>query len=178
MKEPQPCHLHRSASPQPFTLTAQPRAIHPNPSTSSPLLLQQISPCPLSALGFPLVTLSPTPSIVSNRRDIKCARPHPTPYTLNHEPCTRDPTANTLHPPPYTLPYTLDHLKSKPYTLNKLQKAARDYSQELDGYKGDNPLAHSILHKGVLAKETLSIAVLNPRPSTLNHKLQIANPAP
>ena len=38
------------------------------------------------------------------------------------------------------------------------QRKARDYSKELDGYKGEAPLAHAILHKGILAKETLTIA--------------------
>ena len=34
----------------------------------------------------------------------------------------------------------------------------KDYSAALDGYQGDAPLSHAILHKGVLAKETLAIA--------------------
>ncbi len=34
----------------------------------------------------------------------------------------------------------------------------RDYSAQLDGYTGDAPLAHAILHKGLLSRDTLAIA--------------------
>eukprot|EP00960_Hanusia_phi_P035949 752049-Hanusia_phi.AAC.6 len=37
------------------------------------------------------------------------------------------------------------------------EKNKRDYSNVLDGYKGDNPLTHAILHKGFFTKETATI---------------------
>ncbi len=37
-------------------------------------------------------------------------------------------------------------------------KKNRDYSDQLNGYKGDAPLAHSILNKGLFTKDTLMIA--------------------
>mmetsp|Transcript_4351 Transcript_4351/g.6888 ORF Transcript_4351/g.6888 Transcript_4351/m.6888 type:complete len:655 (+) Transcript_4351:171-2135(+) len=37
-------------------------------------------------------------------------------------------------------------------------KSRKDYKDRLDGYEGDQPLAHAILHKGVFSKDTMHIA--------------------
>jgi hypothetical protein len=37
-------------------------------------------------------------------------------------------------------------------------RSKKDYSEQLNGYKGDAPLAHSILNKGLFTKDTLMIA--------------------
>ena len=63
----------------------------------------------------------------------------------------------------HTRAHARAHTHTYTYALtHQGEKAARDYSQQLDGYKGDAPLAHSILHKGFLAKETLRYALQEP----------------
>eukprot|EP00286_Rhodomonas_abbreviata_P025061 CAMPEP_0181311306 /NCGR_PEP_ID=MMETSP1101-20121128/13062_1 /TAXON_ID=46948 /ORGANISM="Rhodomonas abbreviata, Strain Caron Lab Isolate" /LENGTH=525 /DNA_ID=CAMNT_0023418019 /DNA_START=163 /DNA_END=1736 /DNA_ORIENTATION=- len=39
-----------------------------------------------------------------------------------------------------------------------MRQANKDYSNMLDGYTGDKPLQHAILHKGVFSKDTMVIA--------------------